>query len=85
MAHSKQQGADAPVKSLTAFMQEKERAQCLVCHLPDPIRSQLGPVATRRGYSRADQIAWLHSIGFEKITVELYQRHFNARHEEKAS
>ena len=77
-------GAAAP--TLVKFMQAKARAGCAVCQLPAAVRAQLGTEATKRGFTRADQVEWLRgACGVQTITVDGLDRHFRGRHDEEVS
>lgn len=66
---------------LDVFMADKQRAACAVCKLPPEIQAQLGPPATKRGFTRPDQLEWLHkAVGATTITAEALTRHLNGNH-----
>lgn len=69
-------------KTLADFMRDKKRATCPVCKLPEDIRSQLGKEATKRGFTRADQVEWLNMVVGAEITLRELSSHFSSRHEE---
>lgn len=68
-------------QSLAAFMQAKARAGCVVCRLPEEVRSQLGRAAVKRGFSREDQVEWLRSACGVGVTHEELSTHLNGRHD----
>jgi hypothetical protein len=72
--------------SLTQFVRDKELARaregCVICKLPAEIRAQLGRGATRRGFTREDQVAWLKGpCGAKGVTVEGLANHLNGKHD----
>jgi 6-phosphogluconate dehydrogenase len=65
-------------------MQEKARKNCLVCQLPKEIRDQLGTEASKKGFSRQDQIEWLRAAcGVAQVTSAILNRHLSSRHDER--
>jgi hypothetical protein len=73
--------AKGPVKSLVEFMQDKRRADCPVCKLPEDVRKQLA-TAAEKGIRRKDVLEWLRAvIGVQITDVEL-TAHRNGRHDE---
>lgn len=74
-------------QSLEQFVRDRRqreaRAHCKVCHLPASFREQLGRAAGAKGFSRAEQLAWLHAVGPDQsITVQDLQAHTSGRHED---
>lgn len=75
-----------PAPSLADFVQEKKRAHwkatCVICALPVEIRKQLGSSATKRGFSRQDQVDFLRErCGCSKVTLAILVQHLNERHD----
>jgi hypothetical protein len=71
-----------PTQSLSAFMLSKARTGCLICQLPREIRDQLGSDASRRGFTRQDQVDWLRgACGVTKVTLDILNRHLSSRHD----
>lgn len=85
MSKTTRQPSDKKAPSLTEFMRNKIKAACLVCQLPKEIRDQLGRSASKKGFSRPDQVEWLKVCGYTKITVEELGKHLNGKHEEDAT
>lgn len=72
--------------NIDEFMRAKIRKSCPVCQLPDEIRSQLGSYASKRRYTREDQLEWLRSaVGVKDITMEVLVVHLNSRHDQEGS
>lgn len=68
-------------QSLDAFMRQKTLDDCAVCKLPRTIQAQLGPPAAKRGFTRPDQLEWLHkAVGVHHITAEALTRHLSGNH-----
>lgn len=86
MGKQRQQSVTGPNKpdkpqSLAVFMQEKARAGCLICKLPSEIQAQLGRPATKKGFTREDQVEWLRTIpAAAGVTLEILIAHLNAKH-----
>lgn len=79
---STKSNADHPANTLEEFMRQKARVGCPVCQLPGGVRAQLGRAASKRGFSREDQVEWLRrSIGAQGITLDILNKHLAARHD----
>lgn len=91
MSSRRQRSATVPKskaeqQSLAQYMQSKVRAGCLICQLPQEVRAQLGREASKRGFSREDQVEWLRlACGAAKVTVEILTAHLNGKHDQGAS
>ena len=73
---------DSP--DLAAFMRAKLRKECVICQLPAAVRSQLGRPASRKDFTRQDQLDWLHeAVGAKHITMNQLVAHLNGRHDEE--
>lgn len=73
-----------PSQNLAAFMRAKLRKECVICQLPAEVREQLGRTASRRSFTRQDQLDWLHeAIGAKQITMTQLVAHLNGRHDEE--
>lgn len=71
-----------PKKSLTDFMREKAKRDCLICKLPIEVRAQLGPEATKKGFTRPNQLEWLRqACGANSVTMEVLNQHLNRQHD----
>lgn len=67
--------------TLTAFMRDKARAGCVICKLAPEIQAQLGRSATKKGYTREDQVEWLTKLpGGATVTLEVLASHLNGKH-----
>lgn len=74
----------AKAANLSKFMRSRARAGCAVCDLPAEIRSQLGRPATKRGYTREDQVEWLReAVGAKKVTLEVLATHLSSKHDQE--
>lgn len=64
-------------------MKGKVKAACPVCQLAPEIRAQLGTSATKKGFSRPDQLEWLRTVvGASKLTLEELNTHLNGKHDQ---
>jgi len=66
-------------KRLTEFIEERRRAECPVCQLPDELRDQF-KVAARRKVPTAVVLEWLKVEHGVTISEEEYLRHGKSRH-----
>lgn len=81
---SSRRTATVPDKSISLadFMRSKARKGCLICELPLEVRAQLGRSATKKGFTRDDQVEWLKTVcGMPKVTREVLDQHLNGRHD----
>ncbi len=68
--------------TLSEFIREKKKKDCVICRLDVSIRRQLGPEASKRGFSRGDQVEWLREVvGITAVTGDVLQQHLNGRHD----
>lgn len=74
--------ATKQLTSLATFMKDRARAGCAVCCLPVEVRRQLGRPASKRGFTREDQVEWLRTVcGESAITVEILATHLTSKHD----
>lgn len=76
--------ADTPSLNLVAFMRQKRREACCVCHLSADVRSQLN-TATDKGIRRKDVLEWLHAVVGVSITDAELTAHKNGRHDDQTT
>lgn len=68
--------------TLEEFMRTRAKRDCPVCALSRDVRAQIGKAASERGYTRGDQLTWLHeAVGASHITLEQLGRHITRQHD----
>lgn len=78
MSSSTKPSQQSSNKSLSEFIGEKARAGCPLCRLPKEVRSQLGKAATKRGFTRDDQLEWLRACYKVDVTAEQLAKHLSS-------
>lgn len=82
MSSRPQQVKKAAAVTLVDFVRGKAKAGCPLCKLAPEVRAQLGRSATKKGFTRDDQVEWLRTaVGAKGITLEHLAEHLNGRHD----
>jgi hypothetical protein len=66
--------------TLAEFVRGKAKDACVVCTLPAVVQGQLGAEATKRGFTRTEQLAWLREACGVQVDMTALTKHINARH-----
>lgn len=69
--------------SLVDFVRQERFAECAFCALPQDIRDQLKAGARKKGITREQRLRWLHAIGHQEITDEVYDLHVRGNHDQR--